>query len=280
MLVDLKTLMNYAEEHNCGVGSFNTPTSEFLFGVIKEAEALNVPVIIMHAECHEDYAPLQDIGPLMVSAASRAKVPVCVHLDHGIHFDYIKQAIELGFTSVMIDASEHAYDKNVAMTKEVVDYAHARNVSVEAEIGVMGGREAGDWRTLKHEDMYTDPELAARFVKDTGIDALACSFGTAHGFYREKPVLDFERVKKIRSLVNIPLVMHGGSGVSLDDYLHSMEVGVRKFNYYSYMSRAGMLEAEKAINDRLPYYHELALRVQNGIRENIRWPLKLFNKIK
>lgn len=280
MLVNLNEILKYAEEKNVAVGSFNTPNLENMLAVIKAAEELNVPVIIMHAEIHEPYSNLDDIGPIMVLKAKQARVPVCVHLDHCEHLDYLKRAIDIGFTSVMIDASALDYDENVRITKETVKLAHPRNVSVEAEIGVLGGRESGDSRPLTKEEMYTDPALAERFVKDTGIDALACSFGTAHGIYKSKPELDFPRIRKIKSLVNIPIVMHGGSGVSPEDYLTSIDCGVRKINYYSYMSREGVYAARDVLKKDVTFYHEIALAAQERMMSNVLVALKLFNKIK
>lgn len=170
-------------------------------------------MIISHAQLHEDIAPLSDIGPVMIAMAKEAKVPVCVHLDHGETLDYLQKALDMGFTSIMYDGSLLSYEENVANTKKTVEMAAKVGASVEAEIGILGGREAGAKQSeQKAEDMYTDPELAKRFVEDTGIDALACSFGTAHGIYKVKPKLDFERIEKIRSLTKIPLVMHGGPG--------------------------------------------------------------------
>ena len=265
MIVSLKEIMAYAEENKCAVGAFNTPTLESLNAVISAAEELDVPVIISHAELHEPWAPLDVIGPHMVLAAKNARVPVCVHLDHGEHFDYIKRAIELGFTSVMYDGSALEYAENSANTFSITEYAHALNVDVEAEIGALASREDGH-----HSGgaVYTDPELAQKFVKDTGIDALAASFGTAHGIYKEKPKLDFPRIEKIRELTGLPLVMHGGSGVSPEDYRRSIECGIRKINYYSYMAREGVFAARKLLeeNPGLTYFHELAAEAEKAMK--------------
>lgn len=281
MLVNLNEVLKYAEERNCGIGSFNTPNLECLLAVVRSAEKYNVPVIIMHAECHEPWSHLEDIGPVMLTIAKGAKVPVCVHLDHCEHIDYLKRAIELGFTSVMIDASSKSYEENVALTKETVAYARPRNVSVEAEIGILGGRESGDCRPLSKEEMYTDPLVADKFVKETNVDALACSFGTAHGIYKERPQLDFPRIRKIRELVKIPLVMHGGSGVPPEDFVTAIDCGVRKFNYYSYMARAGVYAArDYLIHNNVTFYHEVAKDVEDKMAENIAIPMKLLARIK
>lgn len=278
MLVNLEYVLKIAEEKNCAIGSFNTPNLENMIAVISAAEELNVPVIIMHAQCHEEYAPLDIVGPIMLLMAKRAKVPVCVHLDHCEDLNYLKRAIDMGFTSVMIDASSLPYDENVKMTKEAVCLAHPKNISVEAEIGVLGGREAGNQKPLTKEEMYTDPDLAKKFVDDTNIDALACSFGTAHGIYKVKPELDFDRIQRINKLCNLPLVMHGGSGVSSEDYVKAIKCGVRKINYYSYMSREGVYAAREILKKDITFYHELASYATSKMKEDVIRALKIFNK--
>lgn len=278
MLVNLEYVLKIAEEKNCAIGSFNTPNLENMIAVISAAEELNVPVIIMHAQCHEEYAPLDIVGPIMLLMAKRAKVPVCVHLDHCEDLNYLKRAIDIGFTSVMLDASSLPYDENVKMTKEAVCLAHPKNISVEAEIGVLGGREAGNQKPLTKEEMYTDPDLAKKFVDDTNIDALACSFGTAHGIYKVKPELDFDRIQRINKLCNLPLVMHGGSGVSSEDYVKAIKCGVRKINYYSYMSREGVYAAREILKKDITFYHELASYATSKMKEDVIRALKIFNK--
>ena len=278
MLVNLEYVLKIAEEKNCAIGSFNTPNLENMIAVISSAEELNVPVIIMHAQCHEEYAPLDIVGPIMLLMAKKAKIPVCVHLDHCEDLDYLKRAIDIGFTSVMLDASGLPYDENVKMTKEAVRLAHPKNISVEAEIGVLGGREAGNQKPLTKEEMYTDPDLAKKFVDDTNIDALACSFGTAHGIYKVKPELDFDRIKRINKLCNLPLVMHGGSGVSSEDYVKAIKCGVRKINYYSYMSREGVYAAREILKKDITFYHELASYATSKMKEDVIRALKIFNQ--
>lgn len=276
MKTSLKDVLGWAEKRNCAVGAFNTPTYENIRAVLKAAESADTPVIIAHAQLHElEGAPLDEIGPLMVWAAERAKVPVCVHLDHGEDADYIRRAIDHGFTSAMIDASSLPYDANVALTRKVVVEAHARGVDVEAEIGALASREGGDGGA--GAAIYTDPELARRFVADTGIDALAASFGTAHGIYKAKPVLDFDRIRKIRALTGVPLVMHGGSGVSPEDYRTAISCGIRKINYYSYMARAG----RDAVSARLAagettFFHVLAADATNAMRADAARAMAVF----
>jgi len=276
MKASLKEVLGWAEAHSCAVGAFNTPTFENVTAVISAAEKQGVPVIISHAELHEgEGAPLDRIGPLMLWAAERAKVPVCVFLDHGESTDYVKRAIDLGFTGVMYDASLKPYDENVAGTNEIVAYAHARGVQVEAEIGSLAQREGGVGGG--GAAVYTDPELAKRFVEATGIDALAASFGTAHGIYKAKPVLDFDRIRRIREITGIPLVMHGGSGVSPDDYRTAISCGIRKINYYSYMARAGRdaVAAQLASGD-VTFFHVLAATATKAMEEDVAKAMKVF----
>lgn len=279
MIINLKEILKYASEHNCAIGSFNTPTLESLQAVLEAAEELNKPVIIMHAQCHEADAPLDIIGPCMVELASRAKVPVCVHLDHGEDLDYLQRSLDIGFSSIMIDASALPYETNVDLTKKAVAMAKKYNASVEAEIGVLGGREAGDSRPLTKEEMYTDPLLAKRFVDETGIDALACSFGTAHGIYKVKPELDFSRIKSISELCDLPLVMHGGSGVSKEDYITAIDCGIRKINYYSYMAREGVYATREIVQKDITFYHEIASYATKRMKENVLEAMKTFYRI-
>lgn len=278
MLATLKEVMEMADKGGYAIGAFNTPNLECLLAVIHNAEEMNVPVIISHAQLHEEIAPLEDIGPIMVYAAKEAKVPVCVHLDHGEDLDYLQRSLELGFTSIMYDGSLLSYEENVANTQKAVTMAAKFGADVEAEIGVMGGREAGASDSApKAEDMYTDPDVAEKFVKETGIDALAASFGTAHGLYKAKPKLDFERIENIRAKIGIPLVMHGGSGVSPEDYRIAISKGVRKINYYSYMSNAGVKASKELLAAQdVTYFHDIALAAQKAMKEDVLKAMKVF----
>lgn len=242
MLVTLRQILNLCEARGCAVGSFNTPNLESILAVIGAAQELKVPVIIQHAEVHEEIMPMDVIGPIMLEAAKKARVPVCVHLDHGESLDYVSKALSLGFTSVMYDGSVLPFEENLANTQMVVSFARQTGASVEAEIGSMGKRETGTGTAGSGPDpekIYTDPEQAKIFVAETGIDALACSFGTTHGVYISKPQLDFTVVEKVRERAHVPVVMHGGSGVSDADFRRAIRAGVRKVNYYTYMAMAG-----------------------------------------
>ncbi|MCI2068527.1 MAG: class II fructose-bisphosphate aldolase [Bacilli bacterium] len=283
MLANLKDVFKYAEEHKCAIGAFNTPNLENLKAVLDTVEKYNVPVIISHAQLHEPVANLDFIGPVMVLMAKKAKVPVVVHLDHGETVDYIHRALDIGFTSVMFDGSLTPYDENVANTRATVALAKKYGATVEAEVGIIGGRELpGDSAKMKPEDMYTKPELAKRFVNDTKIDALACAFGTVHGIYHTKPKLSFDTIKNVRAAVGIPLVMHGGSGVSPEDYIKAIAAGIEKINYYTYMSLEGVKAAKKIIAETpdLTFYHDIADAATKAMAADLDRTVRVFYGIK
>ena len=281
MLVNLNDVLKIGEERNIAIGSFNCPNLENAMAVLKNAEELDVPVILMHAEVHEEVVPLAIIGPVLLALAKAAKVPVCVHLDHGITLEYVQRCLEVGFTSIMFDGSLLPYEENVDKTRKTVEMAKKYGASVEGEIGILGGRESGSSGPApKVEDMYTDPDLAVKFVAETGIDALAASFGTAHGFYKVAPKLDFPRIEKINSLVDIPLVMHGGSGVSAEDYKTAISKGIRKINYYSYMGKAGVEGTKELLAKEEPmFYHEIANAAIASMTENVGKAIKVFSNV-
>ena len=275
MLVNLKEILALAEEKKCAVGAFNTPNLECINAVIAAAEELNVPVIISHAELHEEVSPLAKIGPVMVAAARAAKVPVCVHLDHCETLSYMAEALEIGFTGVMYDGSTLPYEENLANTKKAVAMAKNYNCGVEAELGALASREGG--AAAASGPVYTDPQEAVTFCRETGIDALAPSFGTAHGIYKAKPVLDLDRVKLISELTGLPLVMHGGSGVSPEDYRTGIRNGLRKINYYSYMSKAGTQAVKELLEkEDVTFFHDLALTAEKAMKADAEKAMKVF----
>lgn len=284
MLVTLNEVMKIAEEREIAIGSFNTPNLESLEAIISAAEELDLPVIIQFAQCHEPWIPLSLIGPIMVKAAKRAAVPVCVHLDHGETLEYLQQALEIGFTGIMYDGSTLSYEENLANTKQAVAMAKKTGASVEAELGSMGRRESGAGDDTGADDetkIYTDPDQAAVFVKETGIDALACSFGTTHGIYLAEPKLDFDVVKNVRAKTDqIPVVMHGGSGVSREDYKKAIKAGTRKINYFTYMDKAGgnaaaaYVESVKA-GEPL-FFSSIYLAARDAMKENVKEAMKMF----
>ena len=278
MLAGLKQVIETARKRKIAVGAFNTPNLECLLAVLSAAEELEVPVIIAHAQCHEDVAPLDKIGRVMVELAKASKTEVCVHLDHGEDFLYCKRAIDLGFTSVMIDYSTLPFEQNANGVREVTDFAHPRGVDVEAELGALPQREGGGDANADPSILYTKPALVPEFLDKTKVDALAIAFGTAHGIYKTKPVLNFEIISEVREKTDIPLVMHGGSGISAQEYREVIKRGIDKINYYTYMSYAGYAAAKKRVeNKEADFFHNLALDAQNAMKENALATLKIFS---
>ena len=284
MLATLNDVMKIAEDKKIAIGSFNTPNLEALRAVIEAAEELDLPVIIQFAQCHEPWIPLAMIGPIMVDTAKKSKVPVCVHLDHGETLEYLQQALDMGFTAIMYDGSTLSYEENLENTKKAVAMAAKTGASVEAELGSMGRRESGAGDDSGEKDdtkIYTDPRQAKIFVEETGIDALACSFGTTHGIYLTQPKLDFEVVKNVRSLTgDIPVVMHGGSGVSKKDYFKAIHAGVRKVNYFTYMDKSGgnaVAEYLKTLKPEEPiFFSSIVAAGREAMKENVKSAMKMF----
>ena len=284
MLATLNDVMKIAEEKKIAVGSFNTPNLDALQAVIEAAEELDLPVIIQFAQCYEPWIPLAMIGPIMVNAAKKSKVPVCVHLDHGETLEYLQQALDMGFTSIMYDGSTLSYEENLENTKRAVAMATKTGASVEAELGSMGRRESGAGDDSGENDdtkIYTDQHQAKVFVEETGIDALACSFGTTHGIYLTQPKLDFDVVKNVRALTEqIPIVMHGGSGVSREDYRKAIEAGTRKVNYFTYMDKSGgnaVAEYVNSVKEGEPlFFSSASMAARDAMKENVKAAMKMF----
>lgn len=226
-IVNMKELLEKADKSDYGIGAFSIANMEMIMGVIRAAEELKSPIILQIAEVRLKHSPLNLIGPVMVEAAKNAKVPVAVHLDHGITLDTIKEALDLGFTSVMYDGSHSPLEENIEVTNKVIQLAEKYGAAVEAEIGRVGGSEDG---SKDIEMLTTSVEDAKRFYEGTKVDALAIAIGNAHGVYKEEPVLQFERLKEIDNEVPIPLVLHGGSGISADDFRKCIKNGIKKIN--------------------------------------------------
>lgn len=290
MLVSLKELMQDANEKGYAVGAFNATSLESLTAIIAAAEETGKGVILNHAEVHSPIISIEDIGPIMVDRAKKAKVPVCVHLDHGTSLESCMNAIRLGFTSVMLDASSADYEENVRDTALICRLAHSVGVTVEAELGHIfssdiGVGESAVQETLDSyesaEDVYTDPDTAKDFVERTGVDALAIAFGTAHGVYQKKPKLDLDRIKLIKEKIDVPFVMHGGSGLSKEEFQTAIKNGVRKINYYTYMALAGGKAVKEAMDKLGPYdnvfYHDIPLIGIKAMKEDIVNAIKIFS---
>lgn len=230
-IITMKEALSDAREKKYAVGAFNISSMTFLQAIIKAAEINKSPVIIQIAEGHIDNKAfdIEDISSVLIPMAHRASVPIVVHLDHGLTLSRIVQCVKCGFSSIMIDASAHPYRKNIEMTQEVVRICHSVGISVEGELGVIGGSEAGN----HGEECFTKPEEALDFVTQTNVDCFAVSIGNVHGNYKGIPNLDFKRLNAIAELVFVPLVLHGGSGISDADFQKAISLGINKINFYT-----------------------------------------------
>ncbi|HDR8141859.1 class II aldolase [Bacillus cereus] len=226
-LVKMKDILIKANQENYGVGAFSVANMEMVMGAIQAAEELRSPLILQIAEVRLNHSPIHIIGPLMVAAAKKATVPVAVHFDHGMTFGKIKETLEIGFSSIMFDGSHYPLEENIQRTKEVVELAKQYGATVEAEIGRVGGSEDG---SEDIEMMLTSTKEAKRFAEETAVDALAVAIGNAHGMYNGDPDLRLDRLQEINGIVDIPLVLHGGSGISPEDFKQCIQHGVRKIN--------------------------------------------------
>lgn len=226
-LAKLSELTTLAANGNYGIGAFSIANMEMILGAVQAAEETDTPIILQVAQARLPYSPLQIIGPMMLAAAKAAKVPVAVHLDHGQDAETALEALKLGFTSVMIDASLLPLQQNITKTREIAALARQYGADVEAEIGRLGIGEDG---SVEGARLYTSPDEALEFYTQTGVDALAVSFGNAHGFYTTPPVLNFAILEEIHKRVPAPLVLHGGSGLTAQDFQNCIRHGVRKLN--------------------------------------------------
>ncbi len=275
-LVHMKQLLRQAQAENRGCGAFSVGNMEMVKGAIQAAEELNTPIILQIAEVRLKHSPLHLMGPMMLQAAREAKVDVAVHLDHGLTLDTVRRALELGFTSVMLDASTLLFEENVAAVQEVVALAKQYGATVEAELGLVGGSEDG---SSDHGVRCTDPGDAAEFVRQTGIDALAVAIGNAHGNYPVAPHLAFDVLEQIQQRVEIPLVLHGGSGITDRDFQRAISLGIRKVNIAtaSFNSLVASVERYMAGVEKHNYF-DLSTAMVQGTYENVKRHIQVFNQ--
>lgn len=275
-LVKMKDLLRRAEEKNIGCGAFSVGNMEMVRGAIRAAEELDTPIILQIAEVRLKNSPLHLMGPMMVQAAKEAKVDVAVHLDHGLTFETVDKALELGFTSVMLDASTLPFEENIARVKAVVEKARKYGVTVEAELGLVGGSEDG---SCDHGIRCTDPDDAVVYARETGIDALAVAIGNAHGNYPVAPTLAFDVLEKIHEKVDIPLVLHGGSGITDKDFQRAISLGIRKVNIAtaSFNSLTAHVEKYMESTDKHNFFDLNEAMVQ-GTYENVKRHILVFNE--
>lgn len=270
MLVNLDCVLKKAQKEGYAVGLFNTTDTDMLEAAISAAEELNSPIIIGTAEVLLPYGELKLIAPSIVAAAKRAKVPVVVHYDHGLTFERCIEALKLGFSSIMFDGSLKGEKENLEETAEIVKIAHAFGATVEGEIGHVG-EAAG----VSEKDRYTTVKEAVDFANKTGVDALAVAIGTAHGAYKTKPQLNIERLKEIRAAVNVPLVLHGGSGLSDEDFKNTVAAGVSKINVFTDLCIAGENAMRESVEQKLGYLATRAEKVA-AIKQAVIKKIKVF----
>ena len=275
MLVNMNEILLEAQKKKYAVGLFNTTDTDALEAAISAAEELRSPIMIGTAEVLLPYGELQLIGPAMINMAKKASVPVAIHYDHGLTAERCREALELGFSSVMYDCSTDSYEDNIHKVREIVELAHNLGATVEGELGHVGDNvdsKEGNGNIDEPSKFYTDPSMAEDFVKRTGIDALAIAIGTAHGTYTCTPKLDIERLKEIRGKINTPLVLHGGSGLPIADLQACIANGITKVNIFTDLYIAG----KAAMTDQTGDYHEIRTRKVQAIKQVVKEKIILF----
>lgn len=278
MLVNLKEILRDAKDGKYGVGFFNAVNVEMARAVIETAEELNSPVIVGTAEVLLPTMELERVAEYLIPMAKKAKVPVCVHYDHGLTFERCMEAIKLGFTSIMYDFSTAEYNTNVEKVAEMTKICHAMGITVEGELGHVGDN-AGAGKLENPSDYFTNPDTAADFVKRTGVDALAVAVGNAHGDYAFPPKLDFERIETISKITGTPLVLHGGSGLSDDDFKRAVALGVSKVNIFTDIDRAGKVGIEKGLAEGAKSMMGLIPYEIEAMKEVVREKITLFGSV-
>ncbi|RKD23637.1 fructose-bisphosphate aldolase, class II [Caminicella sporogenes DSM 14501] len=253
MLVTGKAILKHAHENGYAVGAFNVNTMEQVQAIIEAAEETKSPVIIQASQGGLKYAGVEYIAAMVKTAAEKASVPVALHLDHGTDFKQIMLCLRNGFTSVMIDGSHYELEENIKKTKQIVEMAHAVGVSVEAELGKIGGTE-DDISVDEKDATFTDPDEAERFVKETEVDYLAIAVGTAHGPYKGEPKIDFDRIKTIKERLDMPLVLHGSSGVPEESIKKAVSLGINKINIDTDIRMAFHRAVKKFISENPDVY--------------------------
>lgn len=259
MLVNMNEVLYPAKQKKYAVGLFNAVNLEMARGIIAAAEEAGSPVIMGTAEVLFPYGPLEELSYYLLPMAKKAGVPVVIHLDHGLKKETCQRALELGFSSIMYDCSTDFYEENVRKMKEMAEIAHSYGATIEGELGHVGNNEDGE--DMQNPSRYfTDPKLAKDFVEKTGVDALAIAVGNAHGAYKLPPKLDFSRIQAIASVVDVPLVLHGGSGLTDDDFRKAISLGISKVNIFTDINAAAARaaakassEADKGITEMIPF---------------------------
>jgi len=272
-LINLKDLLNHAKENSYAVGAFNVTNLGFIDYLIDAAIEENSPIIMQIAEVHFKYMNLEEIVPAMIDASKKVGVPICIHLDHGQSLETIVRAIRAGFTSVMFDGSKYPLEENIKITREAVKIASSVGVSVEGEIGYIGGEVIAEDAPIPHspkKEFFTKVDEAVDFCRETGVDALAIAKG--------KPALDFERLSQIRDAVPVPLVLHGGSGISDEDFKKAVSLGICKINFYTAMSAAAVKRIREYLSENpgVVSYPDVVKKGMEEIKKVVRERLAVF----
>ena len=275
MLVNMKEMLAAAQQQRYGIGFFNAVNMEMARAVIETAEEMRAPVIVGTAEVLLPAMPLERVAEYLIPMAKKARVPVAVHYDHGLTFEKCMEALKLGFSSVMYDCSTASYEENLTRVAEMVRICHGMNVTVEGELGHVGDNEESG-KLENPSDYYTDPAVAADFVCRTGVDALAVAVGNAHGDYKFPPKLDFDRITAIREAAGTPLVLHGGSGLSDDDFQEAVCRGICKINIFTDLDKAGKAGIEEGLKNGAKSMMGLIPYEIEAMKEVVRNKIDLF----
>ncbi|HBG09697.1 MAG: class II fructose-1,6-bisphosphate aldolase [Limnochordia bacterium] len=277
MLVSGKELFQAARQGGYAVGAFNVNNMEIIQAIIEAAEEENSPVFLQASQGGIKYAGIEYIAGLAKTAAESVKVPVALNLDHGTSFTQVVQCVRHGFTAVMIDGSQHPYEENIALTQKVVEVAHPCGVSVEAELGKIGGVE-DDISVDAADATFTDPQEAAEFAERTKVDALAIAIGTAHGVYKGEPKLDFDRLAKIREATDVPLVLHGASGIGDEAIRKAVSLGICKINIDTELRQAFTKAVQEVVHSKPQEFdpRKLLGPAREAMKEVVRAKMRLF----
>ncbi len=278
MLVNMNDILVKAKMEKYGVGLFNAVNVEMARAVIETAEELNAPVIVGTAEILLPAMSLQNVADYLIPMAKRASVPVCVHYDHGLTFEKCMEALKLGFSSIMYDCSTEDYDNNVRKVAEMVEICHGMGATVEGELGHVGDNE-GAGKLDDPSIWFTNPDIAYDYVNRTGVDALAIAVGNAHGDYKLPPKLDFERITEIADKTDIPLVLHGGSGLSDLDFREAVRRGICKVNIFTDIDKAGRAGIEKGLSEGASTIMQLIPYEIEAMKAVVREKMELFGSV-
>ena len=282
MLVNLNDVLKPAKKGKYAVGLFNAVNLELARGIIAAAEQTGSPVIMGTAEVLFPYGPLEEVSYYLLPMAKKAKVPVVIHLDHGLKKETCLKALELGFTSIMYDCSTDSYDENVRKVKEMADIAHSFGATIEGELGHVGDNEGsaeGSSHLADPSKFFTDPKMAKDYVQKTGVDALAIAVGNAHGAYKLPPKLDFERIRTIAKTVDVPLVLHGGSGLTDNDFKQAIKDGISKVNIFTDINIAAVKAEFSRFTDMNKGIIDLIPAAVEAIKQESMKKMELFGSV-